>query len=215
MRVLRLIKWLLLAGGLALGLPGHASAGTLCVIGYCDDTRPEAPGHVGGAIDPIGPVGSSPLNLLQMIPSVQENGAWEYMFHVGYYGKFDIASFALPNVSAWKLGALLPEHWTFNLLPASESTLDTAVWTRRVDAVGINSAVPLFVFRSTYAPTSVVLEVVDTDGRLWKNEVFLPLTPEALAAGYSLAPLPAVPEPSGVLLSAVGAAVVALKRRKA
>lgn len=212
MRVLRLIKWLLLAGGLAMGLPGHASAGSLCVIGHCDDTRPEAPGHVGGA---IGPVGSSPLNLLQMIPSVQENGEWEYMFHVGYYGKFDIESLALPSVSAWKLRALLPEHWTFNLLPASEGTLDTAVWTRRVDAVGINSAVPLFIFRSTYAPTSVVLEVVDTDGRLWKNEVLLPLTPEALAAGYSLASLPAVPEPSAVLLSAMGAAVVALKRRKA
>lgn len=69
--------------------------------------------------------------------------------------------------------------------------------------------------RSPYAPTSVVLEVVGTDGSLWKDEVFLPLTPEALAAGYSVATLPAVPEPSGILLFAVGAAVVALGCRKA
>lgn len=214
MSVLRLINGLLLAGGLTLGLAGHASSATLCVIGYCDDTRPEALEHVGDSIR-VPVAGPSPLNLLQMIPSVRGSGEWEYMFHVGYYGKFDIASFALPSISAWKLGTLLPEHWTFNLLPTSGGALDTAVWTRRVDAVGINSTVPLFIFRSSYAPTSVVLEVVDTDGRLWKDNVFLPLTPEALAAGYSLATLPAVPEPSGVLLFVVGAAVVALGHRKA
>lgn len=216
MRVLRLINGLLLAGGLALGLVGQAGAARICVAGFCDfpEIEPPLPPLTGNDI-PIDPSWIAP-DVLQLIPFEDSNG-WTYGFSLVKKQR-GVSSLALPNVAAWDLSAVLPATWGKAVEPGSPgSSLGTVVWTTS-DQPLASDVQMLFNFRSTHAPTQAALQIRDADGRLYERNVFLPLTPEALAAGYSLVALPvlpAVPEPSGVLLFAVGAAVVALRRRKA
>lgn len=213
MRVLRVINGLLLAGGLALGLAGYAGAGTLCVIGHCDYVRPDA-----SVLNPPPitiPVSAITPTILQP-PAPYGAGQWGYGFTV-VYGPLDLTQIKLPNIAGWELELVqAPMTWTVSVDATSDAGPAGAfVWTARTDLphpFGPGFQRMGFSLQSPYEPTEVSISLLDAAGTLYIRKVFLPLTPEALAAGYTSA-IAAVPEPSGVLLFAVGAAVVALGRR--
>lgn len=212
MRMMRAISGLLLVAGLTVG---QARAGTLCVSGHCDDPRPGAE-TVELPIDPIRPpVVIAPTILQLNAPYVA--GPWSYSFTV-FYGPMGLAQIKLPNIAGWELELVQsPMTWTVSVDATPDAGPAGAfVWTARTDlpyAFGPGFQRMAFSLQSPYEPTEVSISLLDAAGTLYTRKVFLPLTPEALAAGYTPA-IAAVPEPSGVLLFVVGAAVVALGWRK-
>lgn len=213
MRVMRAIGGLLLV---VVGLTvGQAKASTLCVPGYCDAPKPGA-ATVELPNDPTrSPVVVTPTILQLHAP--YGVGQWSYGFTV-IYGPVDLAQIKLPNIAGWELELVQsPMTWTRSVDAASDASPAGAfVWTARTDlpyAFGPGLQRMAFSLQSPYEPTEVSISLLDAAGTLYTRKVFLPLTPEALAAGYTS--VLAVPEPSGVLLFVVGAGVLALVRRKA
>jgi hypothetical protein len=207
---MNVVGGMLVAGGLALGWTNHADASVRICSFVCDDTRPP---DIYVPFEPVETPVLTPFQptILQMVP-VEVGGEWTYSF--GLVGRSDLASIALPDVVAWDLSKVLTaDMWLKSVDGLAVGQLGTATWTL-INQLSRPEPRSLFQFKSAYAPTTAVLKLRDSAGALYEREVFLPLTPEALAAGYAPAVL-AVPEPSGVLLFAVGAAVVAWGRRKA
>lgn len=215
MRAPQLIKDLVLTSLLMLGLAGHAKSVTICT-GACIPVVVEAPSSVTGLNVPLGSAWLEPA-VLQLMPFAGDSG-WTYGFGL-VNPQGGVISLALPNVPAWDLGTgFLPGAWDRVMeSPTSDNPLGSVVWTALEGTAGIDAR--LYVeLHSPHAPTQAALRIRDANGVVYTREIFLPLTNEALAAGYRLVEmpsLPAVPEPSGVLMFALGAAMAAAGGMKA
>lgn len=211
MKLTQLTAAVLLTAGLNTGLVGPAQASVTLCWGTCDDVPPDAP----QPITPPVSVNVQP-SIIQVQPFLSEDGAWNYIF--GTFIPGTITSVTLPDVGGWDLGAAFPsDTWTQQVQQAvAGQPTGLVVWTLRTDHNGDISS-PLFSLRSLYAPTATTLSFRDASGQVFERELSMPLTPDAIQAGYSLAALPvAVPEPSAALLFALGAGgLAALRRRQA
>lgn len=185
----------------------NAGASTLCVVGNCDLTNvPPA-----GVVEPIQgpPVLVVQPGVLELIPFQNLNG-WNYSFSVG---GSDIVSVSIPYFEGWNMDqAKVVEGWTYQVVKATENQpTDLALWTIQNDTPSSHYSVGA-TFLSNFAPTLATVDIRDSVGNIFAMNVFIPLTPSAIDAGYAATSLP-VPEPSSALLYAAGAAILLTVRR--
>lgn len=194
------VSSVLQVAALSTAMITNAGAVTLCVAGYCDSTY-VPPTEIVGPIQ--GPSVSPEPSELQLIPFQNSNG-WNYFFSVG---GADIVTVSMPYFDGWDMSQVnTPEGWTYQVVEASAGQPnDLAYWELQNGSLGYYSVGASFL--SSFAPTLATVEIRNTVGTIFEKQVFIPLSPSAIEAGYTAASLP-VPEPSNALLFAAGMAML-------
>jgi hypothetical protein len=208
---MRFIHTVLQAMALAAAMITSASASTLCLSGYCDAPEPP-PAEV---IRPIeGPSVTLEPSVLQLIPYQFFNG-WNYFFSVS---GANMVVVSLPYFDGWDLNQVnTPEGWAYQVVEAPPSQSNrTALWEFQNGSPGFSWVGVGASFLSGFVPTLATVEIRNSLGNVFERQVYIPLTPSAIEAGYAAANLP-VPEPTNALLMASGIAILfaarQLKRR--
>lgn len=194
---MNLLRGVLQSLVLAMALIANAEAGTICVSGYDCDSPPPA-----GSTGPIqGSFGSLPPGMLQLIPFQDSNG-WNYSFNTMGYG---IVLVSMPYFDGWSVNDVqMSEGWVYEVVN------DLAIWELQGGTLGYGGIGASFL--SGFEPTVVTAQIRNAVGDVFDRQVYIPLTPSAIEAGYTAVIL-AVPEPSEALLLALGIAFIALRRR--
>lgn len=185
---------------LAAAMVSSAGASvTLCVPGACD--TPAIP-----PVEVIGPIDGhhvmvQPWGMIELIPYPSAN-SWNYSFIISGPG---LAAVSLPYYGGWDLSQIYtPEGWAYKTLEALPGqTNHSMLWEFENGSTGYNGVGVMFT--SVFAPTLAMARIRDFSGEIYEQPLYIPLTPEAIEAGYASVSLP-VPEPSGALLFAFGVA---------
>lgn len=183
-----------------------AKASTICVSGYCQAAEnPPA--------NSILPISSTPIftstSKLELIPYQNENG-WNYSFAIG---AADVVSASSPYFSSWSSSQVFtPSGWTYQVSTSNQQN-DVATWAKDSSTPAGNYVTFGATFASDFAPTVATIKLTKVDGAIENTEVFIPLTPSAISAGYFAARLP-VPEPSSSLLVLAGVSLLCLAQRR-
>jgi hypothetical protein len=169
-------------------------------VGYCDSTNIPPSGIEFNQ----GPSVSPEPRVLQLIPFQDSNG-WNYYFSVG---GADIVAVSMPYFNGWDLSQIMTsEGWTYEITQTAAShPQELVLWTRQNGMPSSFYTVGA-AFTSNFAPTLAAVEVRNAVGNIFEKQVFIPLTPSAIEAGYVAASLP-VPEPSTALLLASGIVIL-------
>jgi hypothetical protein len=200
-----LIRWALIIVAVSTSLATVAEASTICVASNCDAVEIPPAGSVG-------PISGTPISLgqtlIELVPYKDQKG-WNYSFLVS---GTDIVSASVPYFAGWsQIQVSMPDGWTYQINSATNQKSETAIWSKDTstpaDYYSIGAS-----FTSEFAPSVAILSLGKTDGSVIDVQVFIPLTPTALAAGYSAASLP-VPEPSSALLGFLGVTLLSVSLR--
>lgn len=195
---MKLLRGMLQSLVLAMALMANAEAGTICLSG--NDCTPPPPAESIGPIE--GPSVSLQPWVLELTPFEDSNG-WNYSFNAR---GFDIVSVSMPFFDGWNTNDVqIPEGWGY------EVANKLAIWGLQ-GATSNNYGGVGASFLSTFEPTAVTAQIRNAFGDVFDRQVYIPLTPSAIEAGYTGAIL-AVPEPSQALLLGLGVAFIALRRR--
>lgn len=171
---------------LAVALDANASASMLCISGYCV-TPSVPPPEVFGPIQ--GPILSVEPWVLQLMPFQNAKG-WNYSFSIG--GP-DIISISVPYFDGWVVSSVsTPDGWTYQVVPGSSSPLSNAaaLWEREGEMPASYYSVGAS-FTSAFIPTLSTVEIRNAVGSVFEKQLFIPLTPSAMSAGYTAVPIPA------------------------
>jgi hypothetical protein len=200
-----LISGALLIVALSTSLATAAEASTICVVGYCDIG--EVP-SVGSVVFISGPYISAGPSNIELIPYQNQNG-WNYSFMVS---GTDIVSASIPYFGGWSPSQVsMPDGWIYQINAATSQQSETANWSKSASTPAGYYSIGAS-FTSEFAPSIATLSISQTDGSVIDIQVFTPLTPSALSAGYSAASLP-VPEPSSAILGIFGIALLSASLR--
>ncbi|MFL9710840.1 PEP-CTERM sorting domain-containing protein [Methylobacillus sp. Pita1] len=202
-----LIAVLIWIGAMSVSTVSHAGV-TLCAEGGCN-IEVIYPVEV---IE-IGPIAEFPVHIrpsaLQLIPFKNEDG-WNYAFALSTQA---VASLKLPYFGDWSLEqAVIPDNWSVAIGYDGEALLPVAYWNRTNEQADTGTILLSYV--SQYAPALAGLTILTTYDKQFQYELWIPLSPEAMLAGFGPATLP-VPEPSSVALLSLGLILLFARRRQA
>lgn len=198
--------------GISTQFATSAVGSTLCVTPWCD--LPIALPDPPPVTIPLGPIvsvwpGFSPLRLLA---PRDESGMYDYGFVAG----FNVPkSISLPFFSDSAIQIVkTPADWALSIDPTNDAfglghSAGLMTWTTSTPTP---AEVGLFEFKSPYGPTETQAVAVMWDGSTSNATLEIPLSPQALAAGFVATSAP-IPEPSSGWLALAGLVALAALRR--